>query len=571
MKVTQQLRDFLVGKSWITADKTDAEFQAEAIKRLTSGELSPADLARLSAETPAGDGKAAVEKMIADAVAPIAKAVGDLTTAVKAGQGGKKEETPPTPPPTPEPPPVLDQKAINEAIAKGIADYAKSLADQGYPLPVNPGDTLTPSKMYGAAQQAGWLKGGKADKKKAIDDYDQTRTGLFWPADHKLEQLRGRRLTTPSQNGPGMGKPLDSQSKADQAVCGAYFKWACVNNKPGDNIPRGLQMTDHDWELVKYAIHELAWTGRVNNDRVVVDDTKLSEMHVKMILDDSVSGGIEAVPAVLDNAVIQTPLLYGEVFPLVDVINIDRGRRIEAWSMGRPTMTWGIPEGTAIPLFDTTGFIGALDTTIFPCVGSMQLGNDFEEDSPANVGAMVIRAYGEAALETLDKVVVLGDGTTQPKGIFNTAGVTAVSSSAGAGGPVAVGDLEGLMFGVDKKFRTSRGGNRNVFLGNEVTYRRVRGIPTAATYNTRVFGMNYGDYQALGFPYRIHPEIPNNKLAFANMAWYRMWRRLGTQVKVEDRGQTLVQLNATLISLRMRYGGQMTLGGAAAVMTDLEG
>jgi HK97 family phage major capsid protein len=460
-------------------------------------------------------------------------------------------------------------KSVNEAIEKGIGDYLKTLAGQGYPVPSQPGEELTPTRMYGAAAQAGWLKGSKPDKKKAIDDYDQTRSGLFWPADHKIEELRGKRLTTPSQRGPGMGKPLDTQSKADEAVCGAYFKWACAVNKPGDTIPRGLQMTDHDWQLVKYAIHEMPWTGRVQSDSVIVDDTKLTDFHVKALLDDSVSGGIEAVPSVLDNAIIQTPLLMGEIFPLVDVINIDRGRKIEAWSMGRPTMTWGIAEGTAIPLFDTTGFIGALDTTIFPCVGSMQIGNDFEEDSPANVGAMVIRAYGDAAMETLDKVVVLGDGTTQPKGIFNTAGVTAVSSTGGAAGPVAIGDLEGLMFGVDKKFRTSRGGNRNVFLGNEVTYRRIRGIPTAATYNTRVFGMNYGDYTALGFPYRIHPLIPNNKLAFVNMAWYRMWRRLGTQVKVEDRGQTLVQLNCTLISVRMRYGGQMTLGGAAAVITDL--
>jgi hypothetical protein len=142
-----------------------------------------------------------------------------------------------------------------------------------------------------------------------------------------------------------------------------------------------------------------------------------------------------------------------------------------------------------------------------------------------------------------------------------------VASASGAAGPLTVGDLEGLMFGVNKAFRTSRGG-RNIYLGNEVSYRRFRGIPTGSAYNTRAFGMNYGDYEILGFPYKIQTSIPNNKIAFFNAAYYRMYRRLGTQFRVERGGKELTQRNVTLIAVRMRYGGQMTLGGAAAVMTD---
>lgn len=424
--------------------------------------------------------------------------------------------------------------------------------------------------MFSRSAQAGWLKSGNAEVKKAVERYDATKAGAYWGGDSKHVALRGKRATAPSQKGPGQGRPLDMTSRADDAVIGAFFKWSLACNSPGE-YPQGLKMTDEDYDLVRYAVHELPWTGTANNDTVSVDGVKLSDFARKALLDDSTSGGITMVPQVFDDAVIMAPLLYGELFPLVSVTDITSGRRIEAATMGRPTFTSGIAESTAIPLFDTTNFIGSLDFVVQNAVAGMEIGNDFQQDSSvANVGQMVINAYGEGALAWLDMVVAVGDGTTQPKGIFNTAGITAVPAVNGPGGPVAMGDLEGLLFGVNKSFRTSRGEGRNVFIGNETSYRRFKEIPTASSYNTRALGADYGDYQAIGYPFKIQTNITNAQAAFVNMAYYRMYRRLGAQVKVTNTGKELTLRNVTLITVRMRYAGQLILGGAAAAITDLE-
>jgi HK97 family phage major capsid protein len=555
MKITKALRDYFLAKGWITAaDVSDDVVKSAVTAKLLSGELDAGKLHELQDEK-AGV-KGIVAQMVKEAMAPVLEAIAGLK-----GQNppGPNPVPVPAPTPTPTPTPAPDVNAeVSKAVREQLVKAGVINAD---------GTEVSPQHLFSKAAQAGWL-GGSPRVKSPLERYDQSRSAAHWGSDSKHLDLRGKRLTTPSPRGPGLGRPLDIPSKADEAIVGAYFKWALAANSPGEVLPRGLRMNEHDWELVKHAMHEMPWTGCLGGEwGESVDGAKLTDMQRKALLDDSVSGGIWAVPLVLDDAIIMTPLLYGELFPLVDVVNLNQGRRIEAFTFGTPTFTSGIPEGTAIPLFDTTNFLGALDTVIQNAVGAMELGNDFEEDSPANIGAMVVARYGEAALQWLDMVVALGDGTTQPKGIFNTSGTTAVASASGAAGPLTIGDLEGLMFGVNKAYRTSKGG-RNVYIGNEVSYRRFRGIPTGTAFNTRAFGMDYGDYMALGFPYKIHPSIPNNKIAFVNMAWYRMYRRLGTQVKVERGGKELSLKNLTLIVVRMRYGGQLTSGGAAAIMTD---
>jgi hypothetical protein len=46
-----------------------------------------------------------------------------------------------------------------------------------------------------------------------------------------------------------------------------------------------------------------------------------------------------------------------------------------------------------------------------------------------------------------------------------------------------------------------------------------------------------------------------------------MYRRLGLMVRIETAGSTLALANLKLIVVRMRYGGNLTLGSAAAVAT----
>ena len=329
-------------------------------------------------------------------------------------------------------------------------------------------------------------------------------------------------------------------------------------------------MTDHDRQLVKYAMHETPWTGIIKQDTggIKVDNRKLSDFEVKALIDDATSGGLEAAPIAFDDAVILTPLLHGELFPLVNTINISRGRRVEGASIGNPTFA-SVAEGTALTVFDTSSFVSAFDTTIFNAVGGMEIGLDLEEDSPVNLGALVSQAYGEQALKWLDDQIANGDGTTEPQGVVSASGIGTVASANGTTGPPKVDDYEGLLFGVAKQFRNPADRERSVFIGTETAYQRARAIAVGSSDVRRVFGMDHEDYRLLGHAYKVNEGMTNTKVAFANLRHYRMYRRLGLNIRVESGGKELATKNLSLIVVRMRYGGQMEQGGAASISTDM--
>jgi HK97 family phage major capsid protein len=420
---------------------------------------------------------------------------------------------------------------------------------------------------------APYLRKDDVRVKSAAERYSKERTKAICP---QRTGLMGKGSWHPHAGQPAQydGRLLSHPSELDKAVSGAYFKFALDCQHEARDIPRGLRMTDHDRELVQYALHECEWTGLIRGQGSEdgawkVHNRKLNEMERKALLDDATSGGLEATPIVFDDAVILTPVLFGELFPMLNVVNITRGRRMEGFSMGNPTFTSGTAEGTAITPFTTTSFIAAFDTTIFNAVAAMEIGMDFEEDSPNDIGGIVVERFGMKSMEWLDRVVAVGDGTTEPTGVFTASAMTAVASDNSTAGPPTVGDYEGLMFGVVKAFRKEPGA-QNAFLGNEVSYRRARAIPVGPTDERRVFGMTHGDYTLLDHPYKIQVDVPNNKVCFGNWKRYRMYRRLGLNVRIETAGNYLSIRNLKLIVMRMRFGGQPELGGAFAVMTDAQ-
>lgn len=591
MNLTDAMRKYAKAQLGLAADATDEQIKAALGAALMEQRIDQATWASLR-ENKAVDGRQIIEQLIdgrlkgfedrltallrpapaaaGTAAAGTAAAGGAAATTAGGGDKGAGGSAGTT---------VVEMPKTPAEMETFVQNRMKAVFEQmGMQVPAN-GQRVSPTAMLSRAASAGFLADPASVRVKSpLERYSTVRAEARWPDGYKHMQLRGVRMTAPSEEGPGMGRPLDMPSVADKAVLGTYFKWCAHQSWFGGDMPVKYRMNDHDWEIVKYMVHELPWTGYVGGEPgeggTEVNGQKLSDVFhrgdncVKAILDDSISGGIQAVPLVIDDALIIQPLLFGELFPLVTVVNIARGRRVHQATISRPTFTSGIPEGTPIPLFDTTNFLGTLDASIFTAVGSMEIGLDFEEDTPSNVGAAVIAAYGEAALAWLDRVVAIGDGVSEPLGIFSTPGLTTVASANGSAGPLTVADAESLMFGVNKAYRTSRGG-RNVFIGNEVSYRRFRSIPLGVGWeNSRTFGPDYTNYQVLNMPYKIIPLIPNNWIAMCNLGYYRMWRRLGMTTKIETGGKTLTLANTKLIVVRMRYGGLPEQGGAFSVMTD---
>ena len=519
MEMTPQLRAWLVENFAVPVDASEEDFKAAAMKALDEGVLSVQQLATLSAKEEA-------EAVVAE-------------------------------------PQVEEKQDSNEAIeelAKSVAQIAARLDYQDVK------EAAPQTKSVGQKMMASAPANDDVRVIGAEERYSSTKSAAINPAGHvkagQVAEIYGRALDMPSQ--------------LDKAVSGAYFKWALNNS--GGQVPRALRMTEHDNQLMEYAFRNCSWSGVIggagtDNGATKIDNRKLSDFEIKSLIDDSTSGGLEAAPVVFDDAVILTPVLHGELFPLVNVVPISRGRRVEGFSLGNPSFTSGTAEGTAISLFDTSSYVSAFDTTIYNAVGAMEIGLDFEEDSPVNIGALVAQRYGEKAMEWLDNQIINGDGTTEPQGILNASGTTTVSSTNGSSGPATVDDYEGLMFGIAKQYRSAADRARTVFIANDTTYKRARAISVGSSDARRVFGMEvntHGDYSLLGHDYKIQNDVGNANIAFCNLRYYRMYRRLGLNIRVETGGKELAQKNLKLVVVRMRFGGQLEQGGAAAKITDAQ-
>jgi HK97 family phage major capsid protein len=232
------------------------------------------------------------------------------------------------------------------------------------------------------------------------------------------------------------GRSLDHPSDRDKAVSLAYFRFMTQKSNNGGPLPRWARMTDQDRELLLWAAHNEKWTGVIDDgaSEVSLDRAKLSAAQIKTLLDDSTSGGIEITPVVFDDALILTPILYGELFPFVDVRTIARGRRVKGGTVTNPEFTSGIGEGTAITPFNTASFVGAFDTAIFAAVAAIELGQDFEEDTPVDLGGQIVEQFGLKAMEWLDRVVAVGNGYDEPQGFFSATAATLLNSTFGAAG-----------------------------------------------------------------------------------------------------------------------------------------
>ena len=437
---------------------------------------------------------------------------------------------------------------------KTLTDTVKGMQDQIAEMKAKPATQEKPAasafeKAIATAETRIYVVG-------AHERYSKSKAELRYP-ERDVRNLKHRWAGQPVMQ---FGTAMQSSSELDKAVIGVTFKSICS----GKGGPR---LNEHDNELLKHALENYEWCGNVRGES---DDIKgrLSPWQQKALIDDSTSGGLEAVPIVFDDAVIQTPLLYGELYPRVNVVNLTRGRRVEGVTISNVTGSSGGADNTSIPLFSTASFIAAFDTTVFTWNGAIEIGLDFLADAPVDVAGIVTETYGRSLLNWLDNQIANGDGTTEPEGVFVASGTTSVNAANGATGPWTVGDIENLLFGVTKQYKQGYAIDRISYLANETAYHRMRAISIGTTDARRVFGMDQESYSVFGHPFAIQGDIGNRRCAFVNFARYRMYRRLGLDVKATSEGQTLVRKNLMMVSARARFGGQLEDGAAAAVCTD---
>jgi len=540
MKLTDAMKEWLVKNCDVKADADDDTFRKAAGEALGSGSLTMEKMQDLLKDPDEDKATEFEKKMdsIADGLAKLTEAM----TAKASGDSDEEKEA--------------KEKAEKEAKEKAEKEAKEKAAKQ------KAGPTAM-EKMIGRIGGTPTSFDGKAINirvKEAAERYTHDRKSMVYPSSNKNGKphpFAGQQMMSYDEHGRALHHPSDR----DKAVAGAYAKFSVASAHMKSRKIAFHQLPEHDKELLLHGMDEYEWGGATDGgDFADIKGRKLTDGEKQALIDDAVSGGFEAAPIVFDDMVIQTPLLNGELFPLVNVVPIDRGRRIEGVSTGTVTATWGGVDDSTIPLFNTALYVTAFDTTIFRWEGCIRIGLDFLSDTPIDFGTHVTNQYGERLLEDLDDVVASGNGTTQPLGIINSAGTTVAF-----GGATNLGNYETLRSSVTKQEHQSAVAASAVFCGTEVSYWRARGIPVGGTDTRRIMGYDYSSYNWMERPYKINNSLTNQQIFYAVLKRYRMYRRRGLTMRSSTEGDTLIRRNEILICATARYGGQLERGACAAM------
>ena len=550
MKLTKSLKNYAIDKLGVKPDAVDAEFTKAVVTALAEDSLTVEEFQKLT-KSEEEDLVGGFKSFMHD----LGSTLGDLREALledtKGSCGDKK------------PPSMKEDEEDMEEEEKKIKDPAKETPSKA---------SLTSlQKMVVGNRMSGLEDGEKSINirvKEAADQYSSTKSAMTFPQTTekgRAHPLAGRPVMDYSDPSRG-GRGIDTPSELDKAVAGSWSKFIINAARLRSKTFAFQQLPQHDKELVLYAMDNMKWSGASDGgDFADIKDRRLSPHEQKALIDDSSSGGLEAAPIVFDDQVIQTPLLNGELFPLVTSIPLDRGRRVEGVATGTVTGSWGGVDDTSISLFDTTSYVTAFDTTIFRWEGAIRIGLDFLSDTPIDFAQHVTSQYGERLLEDLDDVIATGNGTTQPEGVTVKAGTTSVSF----GGSTTIGAYESLRFGVAKAEHRANLARSAVFCGSETSYQRAKAIPVGASDARRLSNTtnmpNYDDYSWMDRPYKINESLGNTKIFYAILARYRMYRRRGLTIRTSTEGDTLIRRNEMLMVAMARYGGHLERGAVAAV------
>jgi len=563
MKMTPALKEWLIKNCSVKADATDDEFRKAAGEAFISGKLSTKlyeDMTK-SALTDESEQFSAKLDRIANGL--------EKTIAFLVAKDAPVE--------TPE------QKAEKEAKEK-----AEKLSKEKSPI-VEP-KTKQMSHMAKMFGNQGSVEGEEKDVevrvKEAAEMYSDTKSTLTYPTmtkGGKPHPLAGQVVKDFSGNG---GRVMNTPSERDMAVVGAWGKFMCAEAQMKSKTLAWMKLRQHEKELILYAMENMNWGGATDGgDYHDIDNQKLSPVQQKGLIDDSTSGGTEAVPIVFDDMIVSTPILNGELFPLVNLVPLDKGRRIQGARAGIVSSEWGGVDDTSVTLFDTSSYVSAFDTTIYRWQGSICIGLDFLSDTPVDFAQFLTTQYGEVMLKDLDNVIATGNGTTQPEGIMNKSGVASVlftqTSTVQSGLTVAtLGDYEMLRFGVHKREHLPNLMKTAVFCSTDVNYQRAMSIPVGNSDARRLNSVqqlgNYDGYTWMGRPYKINESFggydgtgagANTSIFYAIMGRYRMYRRRGLVIKNSVEGDTLIRRNEMLMVAMARYGGQLERAACACKTT----
>ncbi len=181
-----------------------------------------------------------------------------------------------------------------------------------------------------------------------------------------------------------------------------------------------------------------------------------------------------------------------------------------------------------------------------------------EDSSEIDVVGLIINLFAEAVGEEEERVIWVGDGTTQPQGI-NTA---TVSSVAGTGN--AYDDITSLFYALPRKYRVNA-----AFFLNDQTAKQLEKLKDTQGRPIWSAGFDKAPDTLKGKPVVVSDWVPDRVVYFGDLKrGYFLGDRKRMTAKVSQDTETAFTKDQTAIRVVARIGGRLVLPAAVRKCTN---
>jgi len=229
-----------------------------------------------------------------------------------------------------------------------------------------------------------------------------------------------------------------------------------------------------------------------------------------------------------------------------------------------PKVTW--TDENAIKSTTTATFNQAT-LTVFKMAAILYSSDELIEDSDQiDVVDFIVTLFSEAIQREEDRVITVGNGTTQPTGLTTARAATTIASIASATGNLSFDDMINLEYSLPMKYHPNA-----KYLVHRGNIRELRKLKDS---NNRYYWM---EPVAAGQPATFHgyPVIENNNLPESEIFFgdYKMGYWLGDRqkmsVKITQETETAFTKDQTGIRVVSRIAGTVVLGQAIKGLTGI--
>lgn len=219
--------------------------------------------------------------------------------------------------------------------------------------------------------------------------------------------------------------------------------------------------------------------------------------------------------------------------------------------------TWTTTENT--DQGETNPAFGTVTWSIRKLIMYTDFSNELLEDAAVNVANEVTQLFIEKGASERDRVIAIGNGSTEPQGIFSASITQSVSI-----GSLSFAKLVQLEHTLPKKYRA----NARWVMENSLVRKCMALVDSQ---NRPIFqrdptGKN--PPTLLGYPISQQDDGPTTDIAFGNLSHYIMFQRAGVTVATDSSGAAF-KADQSTIRFRERMDGKVVLAAGFAQGTNI--